>query len=514
MFVVAVLPACEKDETEGGFVVVMDAKPENLDPRFAISDASLDLLGMVHAGLLSYDTPSGEPELRLAESLEQTSPTSYEVVLRDDIYFHDGEPVTAEDVEYTLTQLDSDRVQSPKAKTARLIEAFRIDDPRHFTIELEEPYAPFKTNLAMGIVPEHVCAGHSECPGEPIGAGPFEFAGREGDHTFVLQANARYFEGAPQIDRLVFKVIEDGNTRMLSLLGKQVDLVQNAVQPLMLPVVEAAEHLKIETDESFKYTYLAFNMQHRVLENRKVRRAIAYGIDRQAIIEHKFRGHATRATGLLPPSHWMYEDEVRDYPYDPDKARRLLDEAGYPNPDGEETPRFQIDFKVSAQKFRKSIAQLIGRQLGRIGIDVRVRSYEWGTFFHDVKSGNFELTSLQWVSVRPSMYRWIFHSENIPSEKKRSAGGNRGAYRNPELDELLDKAERTTDRDERERIFSRVQKMLARDLPYVSLWHEHNIAIMKRGVEDYFLTPNARFEGLKVTRPAQSGAGETAEESR
>ncbi|MFB6350427.1 MAG: ABC transporter substrate-binding protein, partial [Bradymonadaceae bacterium] len=132
------------------------------------------------------------------------------------------------------------------------------------------------------------------------------------------------------------------------------------------------------------------------------------------------------STGMLPKSHWMYEGDVRTYPYEPERAKKLLDEAGYPNPDGGDTPRFRLEFKVSAQKFRKSIAQLIGRHLGRVGIDVRVRSYEWGTFFHDVKSGNFELTSLQWVSVRPSMYRWIFHSKNIPSPEKRSAGGNRG----------------------------------------------------------------------------------------
>jgi peptide/nickel transport system substrate-binding protein len=509
-------PGCQSGGDGGGddgFVVVMDAKPDNLDPRFAISDASLDLLGLLHAGLLSYDTKDGQPELRLAESLEQTSPTTYEVTLRDDIYFHDGEPVTAEDVEYTYMELDSEQVQSPKAKMARRIDSFTVHDERNFTIELKKAYAPFKTNLSMGIVPKHICEGHAECPGEPIGAGPFTFESREGDHKFVLGANERYFGGTPKIDRLVFKVIEDANTRMLSLLGKRVDLVQNAVQPLMLPVVQEADHLELETGESFKYTYLAFNLDHPVLEHRKVRQALAYAIDRRAIIEHKFKGHATLSTGLLPPSHPMYEGDVRDYPYKPEKARKLLDEAGFPNPEGKE-PRFRVDFKVSAQKFRKSIAQLIGHQLSRVGVDVRVRSYEWGTFFHDVKSGNFAMTSLQWVSVRPSMYRWIFHSENIPSEEKRSAGGNRGAYRNERVDELLDRAEKTTEQSERKRIFSEIQKVLARDLPYISLWHEHNMAILKRGVRGYYVTPNARFEGLKATSPAETSSRQSGEDSR
>ena len=493
-------PACDNG-TDDGFTVVMDAKPDNMDPRFAISDASLDLLGLLHAGLITYDTRDGQPKLQLAESIEQTSPTTYEVVLRDDITFHDGHPVTAEDVKYTFTQLDSDLVQSPKGRTARMIEAFRVADDRHFTIELKEPHAPFYTDLSMGVVPKHICAGKPECPGDPIGAGPFRFERREGSHTFTFRAFDDYFGGKPPIDRLTLKVIEDANTRMLALLGKRVHLVQNAVQPLMLPVVRDAEHLKIESAESFKYTYQAFNLRHDILQNRKVRRAIAHAIDRREIIEHKFRGHATLSTGMLPPSHWMYEGDVATYPYDLERARELLDEAGFPNPDGEKTPRFQLQFKVSAEKFRKSIAQLIGHQLGRVGIDVKVRSYEWGTFFHDVKSGNFELTTLQWVGVRPSMYRWIFHSDNIPSAEKRSAGGNRGAYKNPELDTLLDEAETVADRDEREAIFSDVQKILAHDLPYVSLWHEHNIAVLKRGVDGYFVTPNARFGALQKTHP-------------
>ena len=178
----------------------------------------------------------------------------------------------------------------------------------------------------------------------------------------------------------------------------------------------------------------------------------------------------------------------------------MLDEAGFKDPEGPE-PRFEIEFKVSSNKFRKSIATLIAHQLSDIGIKVTVRSYEWGTFFSDIKSRNFAMTTLQWPSVlEPSLYRWIFHSANIPSAEARSAGANRGAYRNSRVDELLDRGNVVVDRDERRKIYGEVQAILARELPYVSLWHEDNIAVTKQGVEDYFITPNARFEALKVTR--------------
>ena len=509
------LPTGCDDNSDEGFVVVLDAKPKGLDPRFAVSDASADLVGLLHAGLVSVDTKTGEPELELAESIDQTSPTTYHVTLRDGITFHDGEPITAADVEYTLTKLGTDTVQSPYAQTSRLIETFETHDPRHFTLHLTEPHAPFMTKLAMGIVPKHRCEGHSECPGNPVGAGPFAYVRQEGNHKYVFESFDDYFAGKPPIDRLIFKVVEDDNTRLLALLGKSVDLVQNAVQPIMLPVVRDADGIEVETDESFKYTYIGFNLEHEILEDRKVRRAIAYGIDRKAIIEHKFRGMATLSSGLLSPAHWAYEEDVPRYPYRPEKARKLLDEAGYPKPEGSDEPRFAVEFKVSANKFRKSVAGLIAHQLERIGVKVTVRSYEWGTFFHDVKSGNFAMTSLQWPSVLdPSLYRWIFHSDNIPSAENRSAGANRGAYRNPEIDRLLDRGQRETNRQERKEIYSKVQKILARDLPYVSLWHEHNIAVMKEGIRDYYITPNARFEGLKQTVPKEKTGSHEAKAAK
>lgn len=487
---------------QDAFVVLLDSSPKGLDPRFATSDASAKLVGLLHAGLVSTDTASGEPELELAESIEQTSPVRYEVTLRDNIYFHDGEPVTTADVEYTLMQLGSEKVNSPYAGIQRRIDTLEVLDERRMVITLAEPYAPFMTDLALGVVPEHICAGHAECPGEPIGAGPFAFAGNEGDQLYLFEGFDQYFAGRPSIDRLAFKVVEDDNTRLLGLLGKSADLVQNAVAPLMLPVVRDAEDLRVETAPSFKYTYLGYNLEHEILDDVRVRRAIAHGIDREAIIKYKFRGHARPSTGMLAPNHWAYEPDVKTYDYDIEAAKRLLDEAGYPDPDGDGPQhRFEIEFKVSASKFRKSLAELIAHQLERIGVKVVVRSYEWGTFFHDVKSRNFAMTTLQWPSVLdPSLYTWIFHSKNIPSAENRSAGANRGAYSNERVDELLEKGQRETNVEKRKAIYSEVQKILARDLPYVSLWHEDNIAILSDGVEGYYMTPNARFEGLKQTR--------------
>ncbi len=503
LVLVTLLLACERNTIpQDAFVVLLDAHPKGLDPRFPVGDASAKIIGLLHAGLVSNDTQTGEPELELAESIDPVSPTVYRVRLRADALFHDGAPVTPADVEYTFMELGSDLVKSPLAGLSRRIKAFRTLGPRTFEIELHKPHAPFMVDsLGMGIVPKHSCAGHKQCPMPAIGAGPFKFASQEGNHTYVLTSFSKYLGGAPPIQTLAFRVVKDDNTRLLALLGNSADLVQNAVSPLMLPVVQDEPRLEVKTSESFKYTYLQFNLRNPKLQDVRVRRAIALGLDREAIIRHKYRGLASLSTGLLSPGHWAYEPEVKTYSYDPERAIALLEEAGLQDPDGDgPLPRLELEIKVSSSKFRRALATLMAQQLARVGIKLRVRSYEWGTYFDDIKSGNFELTTLQWPSVlEPSLYRWVFHSSNIPTPERKSAGANRGAYENPEMDRLLDAGMVEIDRTKRQEIYSQVQKILARDLPYVSLWHEHNIAVLRRGTQKYHTTPNARFEALKQT---------------
>lgn len=490
----------EKD----AFVVLMDASPRGLDPRFATTDSSAKLVALLHQGLVSTDTADGSPQLRLAKKIEQRDPMTYAVWLRDDATFHDGQPVEAADVEYTFMELGSELVNSPLAGMARRIKSFEIKDEHHFIITLYEPYAPFVTDLSLGIVPRHLCKGHKECVGDPVGAGPFRFVSQKGDLRFEFRAYEDYFGGKPEIERLVFRVVRDDNARLLALLGDTADLTQNAVAPLMIPVVERSDRLEIQAAPSFKYTYIAFNLEHPILKDQKVRQAIAHAIDRDQIIEYKFRGTARPSTGMLQPDHWAYEGDVARFDYDPVRARQLLDEAGYEQVGDE--PRFELEFKISANKFRRSIAELMAQQLREVGIAVRVRSYEWGTFFDDIRGRNFDMTTLQWPSVlEPSLYRWIFHSENIPSATNRAAGANRGAYINERIDELLEQGDRETDQQRRLEIYSEVQKILAQELPYISLWHEDNIAILRRGTTGYYTTPNARYDALRVVEPARRG---------
>jgi peptide/nickel transport system substrate-binding protein len=292
-------------------------------------------------------------------------------------------------------------------------------------------------------------------------------------------------------------------------MGGSGDLVQNGVNPLLLPVLERHPRLRVQTAPSIAYNYLGFNLEDPVLAQLGVRRAIAHALDREAIVATRFAGTARLATGMLAPGHWAFEGDLPRYGHDPALARRLLDEAGFADPDGEgPEPRLRLTLKTTSNRFRRSIARVLAHQLGQVGIAVEVRAYEWGTFFADVRSGNFQLFTLQWPAVvEPDLYHWIFHSSMIPSPDNGGRGANRGRYRNPALDALIEAGRRTPERDARRAIYSQVQRILAQDLPYVSLWHEDNVAVLDRSLQGYHILPNARFGGLVEVFRGQADAG-------
>jgi peptide/nickel transport system substrate-binding protein len=472
-----------------------DDPPANLDPRFANRDSSAKIAQLLFRGLVTVDNDTGRPELELAARIDTPEPTLYDIELRDDARWHDGQPVLAQDVKFTLESLA--RVKSPYAELGRRIAGIEVLGPRRLQIRLNQPHAPFLTDLALGIVPAHAMGEDGLFPkGVVVGSGPYKLGRWEGDAWVSLEPAASHAK--PGKERLIFRVLRDDNTRLLELMGGGGQLVQNATPPALLPVLAEDDSLVVEATPSCKYTYLAFNLDHPILKHVKVRQALALGLNREEIVEGRFGGTARLSTGLLPPEHWAYEPEVPLWPHDPARAKALLDEAGYPDPDGDGPQvRFTLVWKTRTDKFRRSLSKQMAVQLGRIGVGVEVRAYEWGTLFDDIKKRNFEMASLQWPTVvEPDLYFLIFHSSTIPTPEKPNAGANRGGYKDPEMDRLLEEGRTTLDPAKRKETYGAVQRKLAWDLPYVSLWHEDNLVVRSRELRDYRPTLNARYRWL------------------
>jgi peptide/nickel transport system substrate-binding protein len=229
----------------------------------------------------------------------------------------------------------------------------------------------------------------------------------------------------------------------------------------------------------------------------RVRQALAHAVDRRAIVQYLRRGLAEESKGILPPTSWAYEPDAAAFAYDPAKARALLDEAGYRDPDGDgPRARLHLVLKTSNAEFVRLQATVIQQDLKRVGVDVEVRSYEFATFLSDVIKGNFQMCTLQWVGVAdPDMLRRVFHSSQVPP-----AGWNRGFFADPAVDALIDRASRTPDRATQKALYSDAQRRIALAVPTISLWHKTNVVIAQPDIRPGVLTPIADLSFLRTTR--------------
>ncbi len=223
---------------------------------------------------------------------------------------------------------------------------------------------------------------------------------------------------------------------------------------------------------------------------------MAAAIDGPAIIRYLLAGSARPAASLLPPEHWAGHPSLAGPTYDPARAKRLLAAAGYATPGDENgKPPLSLVYKTSNDPLRVRIATVIQHQLAQVGIQVDLRSYDWGTFYGDIKTGRFQIYSLSWVAIKtPGIFRYVFHSNAFPP-----AGANRGHYQNPQIDNLIDQAEIQSDPADQVRLYQALQAQLATDLPYVPLWYEDQIAAMGRNVMGYQVSGDGNYRALAAT---------------
>lgn len=476
-------------------VVVIDSPMVSADPRTQATSYDGKLSHLVAEGLTAVDTPTMEPRLDLAASVVQVDDLTIDVTLRDDARFSDGSPVTAADVAGTyMSVLAPDW---PTASHKTLDDRFTSVEavgPRVARFHLRAPLATFLSDIDFGIVSFH---GGPPRPGHVIGAGPYRLRELTSAGA-VLEANPFYLGGPPQLPRVEFKLVPDAAARLLMLVGGSADLVPNSVRLDLVAQIAARPHIQVQTTHGAILTFLMMNNDDPVLSDRRVRRAIALALDRPAIIAAKLGGLAVPATGLLPPQHWAYSGDVPRYDHDPARARQLLDEAGLRDPDGDgPAPRLRLVYKTSSDAFRVAIARVIAAQLAEVGIAVEIRSFEFATFFADVKRGAYQLASMQTTDItEPDFYFMYFHTSWIPAAP-RFEGFNRWRYRSAEVDRLTAEGRRELDRDRRRRIYAEVQRQVAEDVPIVPLWHEDNVVLSSADVRGYTLTPNARLTGLR-----------------
>jgi len=483
-------------------VVLVEARLTSLDPRYGESNHDAKLSHLVAPGLTSVDQPSLEPRLLMAEKITKVDERTFDVVLKPGFRFSDGTPVTADDVVFTyMSALDPTmKSQVLRGFTERFVS---VEATGELTarFHLVAPIATFESDLEFGIVSARAArrSGGRFPPGQVIGAGPYKIESFAPDDVRLVRNPTWPLAPAP-IPRIRARVVPDANARALMMVGGSADFTQNSIRLDLVDRLAGRPRLHLAAGKSALYTYLMMNNRDPILKNVLVRRAIAYAIDRERVLRSKLGGRAVLATGLLPPGDWAYSGEVARYLHDPDRARALLDEAGYRDPDGPgPRPRMKLVYKTSSEQFRRALARIWAAQLGEVGIEVEVQSFEQQTFFNDIKKGRYQLASMQTSPItEPDFLFTYFHSSRIPSEEDPNTH-NRWRYVNRRVDELTVLGRRTLDREARVKIYAEVQAILARDLPVIPLWHEDNLTLMNVDVTGYQLYPSASFWGLLTT---------------
>ncbi len=478
--------------------VIISAAPANFDPRIGTDAGSQRVHQLVYDQLLTINDQLrvvAEPPA-LALRLENPDPLTYIVQLRPGVRFHDGRELTARDVVYTFGSFLDPEFTSPRKGAYRQLAGVRALDDYRVEFTLNEPFGSFPIQLVMQVVPAD--SGES-LRTFPIGTGPYRFARYAVDEQVELSAFEGYWDGLPQNAGITLRIIPDDTMRGLELRKGSADLTINDVPPDIAYALQESG-LTLTQAQGVDYTYIGLNMRDPVLKDRRVRHAIGFAVDRQAIVDYLRRGLAQPAVGVLSPVAWAFEPDVHQFSYEPARARQLLDEAGYRDPDGDgPLPRLRLSLKTSTDEFYRLQAAVIQENLRLVGIDVDVRSYEFATFYADVLSGNVQMYTLQWVGVTdPDMLRRLYHSQQVPP-----TGFNRIYYRNVDVDRLIDLAGTAGTDAERMQYYSQVQKAVAEDAPYISLWYKTNIAVARPNIDGVRLSPQASFATLKDVRKRQ-----------
>ncbi len=492
LLVCAIFTSCSKKPPADTLVMIIESSPTNLDPRVGVDAFSERIDTLIFDDLLTRSDNLGVAP-GLAESWDVPDPLTYVFHLHHGVKFHDGRPLTSRDVKWTFESLLQHIIRSTKTGPYRFVD--HIDAPDDYTVvfHMKEADASLLWNVsdgAMGIVPQ---GARDEMTQHPIGSGPFKFVSAETDREVIVERNNDYWGEKPKLPRVRFAVVPDGTTEALELRKGSCDLSINSyITPDMIVTLSRDPDLVVESSPGTRLAYLGFNLRDPILKDVRVRQAIAYALDRKPMIEYLWRGEARPARSVLPPQSWAYDGDVPAYDHDPAKAMQLLDAAGYPAVNG---VRFHITMKTSTDENTRLMVAVMQQQLREVGIALDIRSFEFATFFSDVTHGAFQLYGLRWIGGNedPDIFEHVFHSSQFPPN-----GANRGYYLNSEVDSLIDQARREVDPRLRKPLYDQVQRILARDLPYINLWYLDNVLVHTRRVRNIQLNPAGNYDFLRT----------------
>jgi peptide/nickel transport system substrate-binding protein len=479
-------------------VVGQIAEPKSMDPHAVTAVNDFRILVNLYDGLVRYKSGTLEVEPALAESWDISEDgRTYTFKLREDVSFHDGTPFNAEAVKFNFDRMlkedhpHHDTGPFPLAFFFEAVEATEVVDEHTVRFRLSEPYAPFLSNLAyptgLLVSPAAVEEHEADYGRNPSGTGPFVFRVWESGRQVAIERNDDYWDGAPPLRGVVFRPITDPNARVSEMLSGGIDLMVE-VPPTNVQTFAEDPNFKMHKQVGPHLWFLILNTREEPFDDQRMRQAVNYAIDKQALVEDVLQGTATVATGPTPAAFaWAYNEKLEPYPHDPEKARALIEEAGYG--DGTEVTFFVTE-GGSGMLDPVAMGTAIQANLAEVGIDAKIETYEWNTFLGLVNpglEGKADMAEMSWMTNDPDTLPYLtLRTDAFP----KSGGFNSGYYSNPEVDRLLEQARRTTDQAARARLYKEMQKIVHEDAPwaFVASWKQN--AVATANVQNFRLEPS------------------------
>lgn len=490
------LSGAQAQTPPGVLIVGQIAEPKALDPAAVTAVNDFRILMNVYDGLVRYKdgTLEVEPALATDWTISEDG-TEYTFTLRDGVKFHDGSDFNAEAVKFNFERMLNedhpyhDTGPFPLSFFFSAVETVEAIDETTVKFTLNSPYAPFLSNLAyptgLLVSPAAVEEHGAEFGRNPSGTGAFKFAEWRSNEAVVIEANADYWDGAPELQAVVFRPITDANTRTAEMLAGGIDLMVE-VPPVALSEFQGAEY-SVHEQAGPHVWFLILNAKEGPFADKLVRQAANYAINKTALVDEVLEGTAAVAAGPTPPAFaWAYNEELEPYPYDPEKAKELLAEAGV---EGAELT-FYVTEGGSGMLDPVAMGTAIQADLEAVGFDVKIETYEWNTFLGNVNpglEGKADMAEMAWMTNDPDTLPFLaLRTEAWPDK----GGFNSGYYSNPKVDELLEAARVATDQDERARLYKEMQVIVQEDAPWVFVANWKQNAVTSDKVEGFSLQPS------------------------
>ena len=491
----AILPMGCRRQRSGTFVIALGDNIRTIDPIGSPSvDAASERVRTLMFNSLVKKDEKFDYVGELASDIKRSDDNlTFTFTLHDGVKFHDGRALTSSDAKYTLDLVFSSNFaksasfyEGTGADRKSYIKSVEAPDARTLVVTTLRPWTGFLSNLvAIAIIPKDSYATQKD---HPLGSGPFKFKSYDTSQQVLdLEANVDYWEGAPHVSSVRVRVISDTNALQAELQSGRVDIapLPTSLSPDAIKLMGQYPNLQVLQFTGSNLNLLTFNTSREPLDEVRVRQAIAYAVDREGMIRDLLLGQGKIAHSILPEESWAYHAGQK-YSFDPAMAKKLLDEAGFKDPDGDGPQmRFAkpVVFRISGSSASaKNYAGVIQNYLKNVGIPVSIETAEQNTLFDELRRGNFQIAYGQWVGGNqdPIFFKDLFATSEIPTETR--AARNRSRYSNKELDALIAEALNTFDREKAKELYARIQDIVTRDVPVLPLWYQANMVIARKNV--------------------------------